>query len=174
MTWWESLLDDDTHGPRSPVRVALPEDEAGVLAMLRLMHAEGGMRDADGRPFPLCEAMVSDTVRRGVARGHCGVIGKPGGEVEASICLDAGHPWYSKKEFLGDYWCFVRPEFRRTSHAHALWAWAKALAAQHQMPLSLGIVSAERTAAKDRLLERHIGAKRYGSTFLYHPPGGAL
>ncbi len=155
----------------SQVRLATPADEEGVLAMLRLMHRESGLRDAGGQPFPLCEEMMLAAARQGL--GNCGIIGEPGDLVEGSISLGVSTTWYSPKEYLGDYWNYVRPDFRNSNHARALIAWAKGRAAASGMPLLLGILSPERTAAKDRLLEQTMGATRYGSTFLYHPPGGA-
>lgn len=161
-----------------PVRVAQPADEAPLMAMLRVMHKEGGFRDGQGRPFPICEDMVRATVQRAIipnrndpssGQACCGIIGEPG-RVEASICLGVSTTWYSPKPFLGDFWTFVYPEYRHgTNHAKALIEFAKAVAVAVSMPLTLGNVAADRAEAKDRFLSRSLGVKRYGSTFLFNP-----
>lgn len=165
------------NGEISPVRIAQPEDEDGLISMLRLMHQEGGLRDANDQPFPLCEERVRATVQQAIlpnrnepdaGQACCGIIGESG-HVEASVCLVVTSTWYSEKPFLGDRWTFVHPEFRKTPHARTLVAFAKVVAATMRMPLLMGNMAAERTSAKDRFLERNLGVKRYGSTFVYHP-----
>lgn len=168
------------------VRLATPDDETPLMDMLRLMHAEAGLRDADGRPFPLCEDRVRAVVQRAIipnrndpdsGQSCCGVIGGPGQAIEAGICLAITATWYSEKPYIGDFFSYVTPDFRRGGHAKALISFAKLVAAAMNMPLSLGNVSADRAAAKDRFLERNLGVKRYGSTYLYHPTntiGGAI
>lgn len=160
------------------VRVATPADEGDLVAMLRIMHTEGGLRDGANQPFPISEDKLRMTVQRAIipqrndpdaGQAVCGIIGAPG-QLEASICLATTATWYSDMPFLADLWVFVCPDYRRkTGHARTLIGFAKAMATAAQLPLMMGNVSAERSEAKDRFLERGLGAKPYGRYFVWHP-----
>lgn len=162
----------------APVRMATMADEEGIIAMLRLMHKEAGMRDRNNEPFPICEEKMRASVQRAIIPNRndpsapqlcCGVIGTSS-QVEASICLGIAADWYSDVPYIGDLWSYVAPQFRRqTRHARTLIAFAKTLADTLQMTLRLANVGVERIEAKDRFLERELGAKPIGRHFVYHP-----
>jgi hypothetical protein len=159
------------------VRVATPDDEGDLIAMLRVMHEEGGMRDGANQPFPISEEKLRTMVQRATIRNRnepdagqmvCGIIGEPG-QIEASICLMIKRPWYSDMPFLANPWFYVCPEYRRrTQHARMLITFAKALAHAVRMPLRMGDMTAERAEAKERILERSPGVRRFGGCFLYN------
>ena len=162
----------------SPVRMATMADEEAIIAMLRLMHKEAGMRDYNNEPFPLCEEKMRASVQRAIIPRRndpsaiqlcCGVIGTSS-QIEASICLGVASDWYSDTQYIGDMWNYVSPQFRRhTRHARTLIAFAKTLADTLHMSLRLANVGVERIEAKDRFLARELGAKPIGQHFVYHP-----
>lgn len=158
-----------------PVRLAQPSDEDDLMVMLHMMHREAGLHRA-----PICEESVRATVQRAIIPSRndpnagmscCGIIGQPG-RLEASICLGVTKPWWSGHSHIGDFWNFVSPEYRKTTHARTLIAFAKVVAETVQMELQLGVVSLERTAAKERFFERN-GFQRIGGYFRYNPEIGA-
>jgi GNAT superfamily N-acetyltransferase len=141
------------------VRVASPDDEELLMTLLRMMHAENGMS-------PLDEDKVRGCLRRGLTRDHA-IIGVIRGEnvIEASIGLFVGSWWYTNDDnrHLEDFWTYVHPEFRKSSHAKDLLRFAKWAAKKLDYPLLVGILSNKRTAPKVQLYERQLG-----------PPVGAL
>lgn len=142
------------------------------------MHAEpngSGHRDWAGDPYPLDEDLLRQMVYEATSpngRGCCGVIEGPRG-LEASMALFPVSPWYSRKQYLGDAWTYVMPEQRGGAHYGRLVAFAKHVAMRMHMDLHLGNFSEGRAAAKDRLLERTLDGKKFGSTFVfqYNPVG---
>lgn len=160
----------------SVVRVAQPSDEEELMDMLRLMHKESGFRDEFNQPFPIDEELVRGTVQKAIIRDRnaldvgqscCGIIGEPG-NLQASVCLGIGATWYSRRPFLGDYFTYVKADYRRSGHARSLIRFAIKIAIATRLDLRMGNVTLERTAAKDRFFER-LGFKTYGQTFFYSP-----
>lgn len=144
------------------VRRALVEDEEGVMELCRNLHQENGLFDMD-------EPLVRSMLHRAFDRrdGILGVIGPPGGPLEASIYLLISRFWYSYRKHLEELWTFVHPDHRRTPHAKSLINFAKTCSDELQIPLNIGILSNERTEAKVRLYERQIG-KPAGAFFFYN------
>ncbi len=139
------------------VRLAVPADEAPILAMCRRLHAENGL-------FSLNENKVRDLVRRyyerkGTTIGVVGPIGSP----EGVICLMFSEQYYTDDWHLAEVWNFVDEPFRASRNAEALVAFAKRCADELRLPLIIGIITRSRTAAKVRLYRRLLG-----------PPAGAF
>lgn len=152
--------------PRSlPVRIADLADAPGVMALLRLMHAENGLA-------PLAEDKVRAMVEQALAQDFsiCGVIGERD-RLEATIGLFACSWWYSDALHLEDRWNFVHPDCRISTHAAELISFAKRTAIQIDRPLLMGITSGGRTPAKVRLYERQLG-DAVGALF-YQPAAGS-
>lgn len=135
------------------VRCARQTDEEPLFAFLQIMHAENGMAPIDEREVRLI-------LRKGIARDH-GIIGVIRGEggIEASCGLYVGKWWYTslQHKHLEDFWCFVHPDHRRTSHAKDLLAFTKWAAQECGYPLLMGVLSTARTAPKVRLYQRQLG-----------------
>jgi hypothetical protein len=100
--------------------------------------------------------------------GIIGVIGPVGKSLEGAILLNIGEMWYSKEQIIEEKAIFVDPEFRsaKGGRARKLAEFAKQVSNELQMPLSIGVLSSSRTAAKMRLYERVFGEPS-GVYFLY-------
>lgn len=141
------------------VRLATHDDEDELVAQCRRLHEENGLME-------MSERKVRDMLRRSFDRmgGIIGVIGKPG-EIEASIALSIGQIWYSDEWFLEELFNHVLPEYRRSTNARDLIVFAKNCADEIGLPLLIGVLSNDRTAAKVRLYERQLGTPS-GAFFL--------
>jgi GNAT superfamily N-acetyltransferase len=141
------------------VRLAKPEDEEEIMAICRQLHEENGI-------FPMSETKVRAKVHECLYQrgGIMGVVGEPG-EIEAVICLTLGQAWYSDAWSLEEHFAFVLPNHRGSEDAKELVIFAKACARELGLPLMIGILSNERTAAKVRLYQRQLGAPA-GAFFL--------
>lgn len=144
------------------VRVAEPEDEAGILELARLVHHENGL-------FALNEAKVVAMLRPALyrIRGICGVIGEQG-KLTGVILLRVSNYWYSDTEFIEEMCIYVHPDYRHAAGGRArhLIEFAKKTADSLKMPLAIGVLSNDRTDAKIALYERHFGPQA-GAFFLY-------
>ena len=144
------------------VRVAGPEDEAGLMNLARVLHSENGL-------FDLNEARVLQYLRPALMKldGIVGVIG-PKDNLEAFIMLKVAQYWYSDEKFLEEMSVFVHPDFRnaKSSRVQKLVAFAKQVAEGTGLPLLIGVLSNDRTNAKVALYERQFGAPA-GAFFLY-------
>lgn len=142
------------------VRLATPEDFTELLELGRLIHAESGL-------MPLDEGHFQDFVRRLINqdRAILGVIG-PVGHIEGAVCLMIGQFWYTAKLHLEEIFTFVRPECRKSENMKSLVNFAKTSSDKLGIPLLIGVISTERTAAKIRLYERRLG-KQSGAYFVY-------
>jgi GNAT superfamily N-acetyltransferase len=100
--------------------------------------------------------------------GIIGVIGEVGGRLEGAILLNIGEMWYSREPVIEERAIFVDPEFRsaKGGRARKLAEFAKRVSDEVGLPLSIGVLSNTRTAAKMRLYERVFGAPA-GVYFLY-------
>jgi len=142
------------------VRIAGPEDSPDVHAFLKLMHEENGLFEWD-------DEKTRDFIERSTSHRY-GVIGIIEGDegLEGMICLIPDQLWYSTDWFLNEVFNFVHPDFRRSTRAKDLIAFAKNISDEMQLPLVLGIVSNYRTEAKVKLYERHF--PKAGAFFLYN------
>lgn len=100
--------------------------------------------------------------------GIIGVIGEVGGRLEGAILLNIGEMWYSREPVIEERAIFVDPEFRsaKGGRARKLAEFAKRVSDEVGLPLSIGVLSNTRTAAKMRLYERVFGEPA-GVYFLY-------
>jgi hypothetical protein len=142
------------------VRIAKPEDEAEVHAFLKLMHEENGIFEWD-------DEKTREFISRATSRRY-GVIGIIEGDeaLEGMICLIPDQLWYSSDWFLNEVFNFVHPDYRRSTRAKDLIAFAKNISDEMQLPLILGVVSNYRTEAKVKLYERQF--PKAGAFFMYN------
>lgn len=140
---------DDIHGVMELAKLALEENGLVSLNQEKLLHEIWPALCLEGSIF--------------------GVIGPPGGQIEAGILLRIGHIWYSSSPVLEERIIFVHPDFRSAKGGRAakLCKFAKETADRMEMPLMLGVLSNNRTTAKIRLHERHFGVPA-GVFFLYN------
>lgn len=102
-----------------------------------------------------------------------GVIEGPTGELEAATLLVIEEQGHTCEPVLVEQSVYVRPEFRsaRGGRAAKLTEFNKSVALRLGLPLLIGVLSNERTAAKIRLYERIFG-KPAGAYWLFNARTG--
>lgn len=157
----------------SIVRRATPKDYKGIWELFRLLHQENGIftLSVPKLDWLLNRILHTDEIppEDPGLRGYMGVVGPEGGHLEGFILLVLGSYWYSDDIILEEYANFVHPDHRRTDHAKTLLGYAKYLSDKIGIPLSIGIISNNRTAAKVRLYRRQLPES--GAFFLYNCQG---
>jgi Acetyltransferase (GNAT) family len=149
------------------VRIATRKDEPELIRLLHLMHAEGGL-------LPLSIYRAQEMFAKAFDRkgGIIAVIGEPG-DIEAAIGLIITSFWYSDANHIEEYFCFVRPDRRRSKHAQTLIEFAQRCAAAIEIPLVIGVLSNKRMESKVRLYRRLLGPPS-GAVFVTNSPWNAL
>lgn len=143
------------------IRVARADEMEDLLALMREAQAENrlfGLSDGKSR------AMLNRAFNK--QGGMVAVIGKKGA-IEAGAYFLIDQPIYSEDWILNEIWNYVRPAFRRTTHAKELIAQAKSWAKELGIPLLMGVLSNERTEPKIRLYRRQLGAP-VGAFFVFN------
>lgn len=145
----------------SKVRVGTFLDEKEVMELCRELHAENGI-------FKMDEEKTRGVLHKAFAQqgGIIGLIGEPG-KLEAAIYMMFGQFWYSHDWHLEELFSYVRPEYRRSTNAKDLIQFAKKCSEELKLPLIIGVLSNERTAAKVKLYERQLGHP-VGAFFLHN------
>lgn len=141
------------------VRVGTPEDVHAVMDVALMCCRENAL----SAPNP--EKLLQDVwAALNLIDGICGIIGQPGGIVEGVVVLRIGTQWYADERILEERAVFVRPDYRNAKGGRAghLVRFSKQSADFLGIPLTIGILSNSRTAAKIRLYSRLMG-----------PPSGA-
>lgn len=160
------------------VRVGVPEDVHAFMDLVLLGAAENAVTAPD-------PAKIIHDVYPALELNHgiVGVIGPVGGPLEGGVLLRVTTSWYSSEPTLEERGIFVHPDYRRiqggrsqhrVGHARCLIEFSKHVATRIGLPLSIGVLSNQRTEAKLRLYERVLG-KPAGFYFLYGATtGGAV
>lgn len=145
----------------SPVRKALLADKDEVLDICAQDHAENGQ-------FSYAPDKVERTVNKILADNE-GVIGiiRRKADIEAIMILEIGQMWYTDDWCLKETINYVRPRYRRSTNAKDMISFGKRCALEIGLPLMVGVVSNERTAAKMELYRRELGEAR-GGYFIYN------
>ncbi len=145
------------------IAFARPEDEDAVYAHLLELHRENGL-------FTISEHKVRNFIRLateqkggliGIIRGETDMEGSAGAIIEST--------WYSDDLHLSERWVFVHPDYRRQNHASRLVDFLKWCDGQLNLPLLAGIMSTNRTEAKERLYQRKL--TRLGGFFGHSSTG---
>ncbi len=147
----------------SPVRKATPADRPQILEMCSENHRDNGQFSLS--PIKV-EAMVDKAFNGGGA--IIGVVGH--GRVEGMILLSIGQFWYTDDWCLEEVQNYVRPPYRKSTHAKDMINFGKRCSDELGIPLVIGVVSNERTRAKLELYRRQLG-EPCGGYFLYPPIG---
>jgi N-acetylglutamate synthase-like GNAT family acetyltransferase len=142
------------------IRIATTDDMEEVMR-LAIAASE------DNSFIPASPALLAREIWPALCQDHglCAVIGPPGGAIEGLVLLRVGAMWYSEQTVVEEKAVFVYPEFRaaKGGRARRLCEYSKHVAQELGLPLLIGILSNERTAAKVKLYERTFG-----------PPSGAF
>jgi hypothetical protein len=149
----------------SPVRKALPVDKPQIMEM-----CEENWKD--NRQFSLSITKVEAMIDKAFSRGGTiiGVIGPA--KIEGMIVLNIGSFWYTDDWCLEEVQNYVRPQFRKTTHAKDMIDFGKRCSDELGIPLVIGVVSNERTRAKMELYRRRLGDP-VGGYFIHRPASAA-
>lgn len=153
------------------VRLAEPRDEDALVAMLRELHGECGIRKGDGSPLRFSEDKVRRTIQtattdHGASGSFLGVIGHE--QPEGTVYLQLRDQFYTDDKILSEVWTFVAEPYRRTNNFKVLIAWSQSLSAALKAPLVMGVISQKRSAAKSRLIERQMRSRDVGKYFVFN------
>jgi hypothetical protein len=150
----------------SPVRKATIADRAQILEMCEENHRDNGQFSLS---MPKVESMVDKAFSGGGA--IIGVVGEK--QIEGMLLLLISQFWYSSDWCLEEIQNYVRPEFRRSTHAKDMITFGRRCSDELGIPLVIGVVSNERTKAKMELYRRQLG-EPCGGYFMHKPAGLAL
>ena len=147
------------------VRVAHTADLDGILCVSRAVHQENGVGAFDdGR----VRARIGTALRG--ENAICGVIG-PAHEIQGAVLLEIAQHWYSTDWFVSERFLCVLPEFRRSTNAKDLLAFAKGVADELSLPLFCGVMSPNNIERKTIFYKKALGPAS-GVMWIY-PPGAA-
>ena len=149
-----------------PVRRAVPADMPALIDLCIENHGENGQ-------FSLNMPKVEDMLGRAFGKKDAviGITGQPG-RVEGAILLLISQFWYTQDWCLEEVFNYVRPEYRRSTHAKDMIQFGIRAADELAIPLVIGVVSNERTRAKVELYRRQLGDPVGG--YFIHRPAGAV
>lgn len=149
----------------SPVRKARPTDRANILEMCEENHRDNGQFSLD---MGKVEMMIDRAFNGGGA--IIGVVGN--NAVEGMMVLLISQFWYTNDWCLEEIQNYVRPAFRKSTHAKDMINFGMRCSDELGIPLVIGVVSNERTRAKMELYRRQLGDP-CGGYFLHRPIGAA-
>lgn len=155
--------------PELKVWVGNPEDVHDIMDLAMQACDENGF--VEPNPTRLL-AEIWPALNR--EKGIVGIVGVPGERPQGAILLRIGNIWYSDQEILEERAVFIHPDFRsaKGGRARKLCDFSKKVADELGMPLSIGVLSSDRTEGKIRMYERIFG-KPSGAYFLYGTRTGA-
>lgn len=147
------------------VRVATLDDLDAIMALAFLACDENAFVDPD--PVKLLQGIYPTLIGEG--HGISGVIGPVGGPLEGVVVLSIGENWYSRATIIEERAVFVHPEYRaaKGGRARKLCEFSKSVADSLGLPLTIGILSNSKTAAKVRLYQRVMGCEPTGAYWIY-------
>ena len=106
--------------------------------------------------------------------GIVGFVGVPGAKPQGAILLRIGQLWYSDSEIIDEKAIFMHPDYRsaKGGRAKKLCEFSKKVSDELGIPLTIGVLSNERTEGKVRMYRRVFGEPA-GAYFLYGATTGA-
>lgn len=122
-------------------------------------------------PVRLLEEIWPALIRE---NGIIGIVGIPGQKPQGAILLQICKTWYSDEEILEERAVFIHPDFRaaKGGRARKLCDFSKKVSDDLGIPLTIGVLSNQRTEGKIRMYERIFGPPS-GAYFLYGTRTGA-
>lgn len=136
------------------VRVGTPEDMGSLMGLSDEVARENGISQPD---FNRVAAEIWAALHQD--HGIVGVIGEPGGVLEAFVLLRVGQTWYAAEPIIEERTVFVSKKYRsaKGGRARKLCEFSKQVSEELGMPLLIGILSHQQTEAKMRLYRRLFG-----------------
>lgn len=148
------------------VRIALPPDEQGILALCWQAHEERPERSLSRTKVI---AMVKSCLGMGVVDNAGGIIGivEVAGDVRAMCGLVISSAWCSEDKELYDFLVYVRPDCRHLRYLTPLLAFAQAQSDRLRIPLWMGWIGDERAEAKSKAYQRRF--PKFGEFYRHMP-----
>ena len=145
------------------IRVGVPEDIDEIMVIAVQAAEENGFLEANPRKLAeeIYPALCQD-------HGIVGLIGRKDEAIEGIVVLRIGTMWYSDTPVVEEKAIFIHPDYRSAKGGRAtrLCEFSKKVSDTLGIPLIIGVLSNNRTAAKVRMYERQFG-KPSGAFFLY-------
>jgi hypothetical protein len=152
------------------IRIATPSDVDDVMDLAMSACEENGFINPNSTKLlaEIWPALNQD-------HGLVGIISEPGGRPEGAILLRIGKMWYSDDDVIEEKAIFIHPNYRNVKGGRAkrLCEFGKQVSRELGIPLIIGVLSNNRTAAKVRMYERIFGEPS-GAFFLYGAKTGHL
>ena len=151
--------------PVIEVRVGTPEDVHPMMDIALMATAENALIEPNPQKL-LAHIWSALNLESGIV----GIIGAPGGIVEGAVLLRIGSLWYSDALVIEEKAIYTHPQYRsaKGGRASRLIEFSKKTSDAIGLPLVIGVLSANRTAAKERLYRRHFGEPS-GAYWVYRP-----
>jgi hypothetical protein len=150
------------------VRVGTPEDVHRMMDIATLATTENGFALPNTMKL-LQEIWAALNLRNGIV----GIIGEPTEVIEGAVLLRIGQVWYSDDPIIEEKAIFIHPDYRSAKGGRAarLCEFSKRTSDELGIPLTIGVLSNERTAAKVRMYSRIMGQPS-GAYWLYNTKTG--
>jgi hypothetical protein len=150
----------------SPVRKAVLAHKPQIMQMCEENHRDNGQ-------FSFSPTKVERTIDRAFNGGGAiiGVVGQH--QIEGMLVLVIDQFWYTDDWCLEEYQNYVRPQFRKSTHAKDMINFGQRCSDELGIPLVMGVVSNERMRAKMELYRRILGEPK-GGYFMHKPKTVAL
>jgi hypothetical protein len=136
------------------IRIGTPDDVHEVMKLAIAAVEENAFLDATKEKllYEVWPALNQD-------RGIIGLIGPPNGAIEGMLVLRVGTLYYSEQLVIEEKVCYVKPEFRsaKGGRARKLCEFGKEVSRALNLPITIGVLSNQRTAAKMKMYERIFG-----------------
>jgi hypothetical protein len=149
------------------VRCAIPDEVDEVMRL-----ALAGCEENAFVPYETDLVLQDVWAALNLQAGLVGAIGPVGGRLEGAVLLRVGTVWYSRSPTIEERAIYVDPEFRQAKGGRAarLFEFSHYIADSLGLPLTIGVLSDERTAAKIRMYSRSMGPQD-GAYWVYWPKG---
>lgn len=145
------------------VWVGQPKDVDDIMELALAACAENGF--VEPNPMKLLTEIWPALNRD---KGIVGIVGVPDQKPQGAILLRIGNIWYSDAPILEERAVFIHPDYRsaKGGRARKLCEFGKKVSDDLGIPLTIGVLSNQRTEGKVRMYERIFG-KPSGAYFLY-------
>lgn len=145
------------------VWVGRPEDVDDIMELALAACSENGF--VEPNPMKLLGEIWPALNRD---KGIVGIVGVPGQKPQGAILLRIGNIWYSDAAILEERAVFIHPDYRsaKGGRARKLCEFGKKVSDDLGIPLTIGVLSNQRTEGKVRMYERIFG-RPSGAYFLY-------
>ncbi len=149
--------------PELTIRLARPEDVDEIMSIALMACEENGFVNPNPLKllYEIWPALNQD-------HGLIGMIGGFGEPIEGVVLLRIGSVWYGDAPLLEEKAIFVHPDYRAAKGGRAarLCEFSKHVSDELGIPLTIGVLSHERTRGKIKMYTRIMGEPA-GAYWLY-------